>query len=34
MEPIGGSPEDLRAFMQSELRVMTPVIQRIGITAD
>lgn len=34
MEPLGGSPEDLRAFMQNELRVMTPVIQRIGITAD
>ena len=34
MEPIGGTPEALRDFMQQELRVMTPVIQRTGVTAD
>ena len=32
MEPIGGSPADLQKFMQQELRVMTPVIKRTGIT--
>jgi hypothetical protein len=34
MEPIGGTPEALRDFMQQELRVMSPVIQRTGVTAD
>jgi tripartite-type tricarboxylate transporter receptor subunit TctC len=34
MEPIGGSPQDLANFMQTELRVMTPVIKRTGITVD
>ena len=34
MEPIGGSPQDLASFMQTELRVMTPVIKRTGIKAD
>ena len=32
MEPLGGSPEHLQRFMQQELRVMTPVIKRTGIT--
>jgi len=31
MEPIGGTSDDLRQFMQKELRVMTPVIKRTGI---
>jgi tripartite-type tricarboxylate transporter receptor subunit TctC len=30
MEPVGGSPEDLRKFMQRELAVMKPVIKRSG----
>ncbi len=34
MEPIGGSPQDLAAFMQTELRVMTPVIKRTGVKTD
>lgn len=34
MEPIGGSAQELQAFMQTELRVMTPVIKRTGIKAD
>ncbi|HVL58811.1 MAG TPA: tripartite tricarboxylate transporter substrate binding protein [Burkholderiaceae bacterium] len=34
MEPIGGTPEDLRKFMQQELRVMTPIIKRSGATVD
>ena len=34
MEPIGGTPEALHAFMQRELQVMTPVIQRTGISSD
>ncbi|MEO7938094.1 MAG: tripartite tricarboxylate transporter substrate-binding protein [Burkholderiaceae bacterium] len=34
MEPIGGSPQDLSNFMQTELRVMTPVIKRTGVTVD
>jgi len=34
MEPIGGTPQDLAAFMQTELRVMTPVIKRTGVKVD
>ena len=34
MEPIGGSPEDLKQFMQRELAVMTPIIKRSGATID
>ncbi|MEO8545103.1 MAG: tripartite tricarboxylate transporter substrate binding protein [Betaproteobacteria bacterium] len=34
MEPIGGSPQDLASFMQTELRVMTPVIKRTGVKVD
>ena len=34
MEPIGGTPQDLQRFMQQELRVMTPVIKRTGISID
>ena len=34
MEPVGGSPEDLRKFMQKELRVMTPIIKRSGATVE
>ena len=34
MEPIGGSTQDLANFMQTELRVMTPVIKRTGINVD
>ncbi len=34
MEPIGGSPQDLANFMQTELRVMTPVIKRTGVKVD
>ena len=34
MEPIGGSTQDLASFMQTELRVMTPVIKRTGIKVD
>jgi tripartite-type tricarboxylate transporter receptor subunit TctC len=34
MEPIGGSAESLQNFMRKELRVMTPVIKRTGVTID
>jgi tripartite-type tricarboxylate transporter receptor subunit TctC len=34
MEPIGGSAESLQNFMRQELRVMTPVIKRTGVTID
>jgi len=34
MEPIGGSSQDLAKFMQQELRTMTPVIKRTGITME
>ena len=34
MEPIGGSTQDLANLMQTELRVMTPVIKRTGIKVD
>lgn len=34
MEPIGGSEQDLKRFMQQELRVMTPIIKRTGILID
>lgn len=34
MEPIGGTPEALAAFMQQELRTMTPVIKRVGLKVD
>jgi tripartite-type tricarboxylate transporter receptor subunit TctC len=34
MEPIGGSTQDLANFMQTELRVMAPVIKRTGIKVD
>ena len=34
MEPIGGTIESLQKFMQQELKVMTPVIKRTGVTID
>jgi tripartite-type tricarboxylate transporter receptor subunit TctC len=34
MEPIGGSSESLQNFMRQELRVMTPIIKRTGVTID
>ena len=34
MEPIGGSSQELATFMQTELRVMTPVIKRTGVKVD
>ena len=34
MEPVGGTPEDLRKFMRRELIVMTPVIKRSGATSE
>lgn len=34
MEPIGGTQQELQRFMQQELRVMTPIIKRTGITID
>jgi len=34
MEPLGGTAEELRAFMRRELAVMTPIIKRSGATAD
>ena len=34
MEPIGGSESELKSFMLQELRVMSPVINRTGITID
>ena len=34
MEPIGGTESELKSFMLQELRVMTPVIKRTGITIE
>ena len=34
MEPIGGTTESLAAFMQQELRVMSPIIKRVGLRMD
>jgi hypothetical protein len=34
MEPVGGSVDDLKKFMQHELTLMTPIIKRSGATAD
>lgn len=34
MEPVGGSTQDLQAFMQQELRVMTPIIKRTGLKIE
>jgi tripartite-type tricarboxylate transporter receptor subunit TctC len=34
MEPIGGSVQDLAKHMQTELKVMTPIIKRTGVTID
>lgn len=34
MEPIGGTSQELARFMQQELRTMTPVIKRTGITME
>ena len=34
MEPIGGTAQELKDFMQQELRVMTPVIKRAAIKID
>ena len=34
MEPVGGSVEELRSFMQKELKVMTPIIKHSGATAE
>ena len=34
MEPIGGTESELKSFMLQELRVMSPVIKRTGITID
>ncbi|TFZ06346.1 tripartite tricarboxylate transporter substrate binding protein [Ramlibacter henchirensis] len=34
MEPIGGAPQELARFMQQELRTMTPVIKRTGISME
>ena len=34
MEPIGGSPEQLKKFLREELRTWTPVIRRSGASAD
>jgi len=34
MEPIGGSPEQLAAFMQRERELWTPIIRRSGATVD
>jgi len=34
MEPAGGTPADLAAFMRRERDVMTPVIKRSGATID
>lgn len=30
----GGSEQDLQKFMQQELRVMTPIIKRTGISVE
>jgi tripartite-type tricarboxylate transporter receptor subunit TctC len=34
MEPMGGTESELKSFMLQELRVMTPVIKRTGVTID
>jgi tripartite-type tricarboxylate transporter receptor subunit TctC len=34
MEPIGGTESELKSFMLQELRVMTPVIKRTGVTIE
>lgn len=34
MEPVGGSVEQLQAFMRKELQVMTPIIKRSGAKID
>jgi tripartite-type tricarboxylate transporter receptor subunit TctC len=34
MEPIGGSEQELKKFLQHELQVMTPVIKRTGLTIE
>jgi tripartite-type tricarboxylate transporter receptor subunit TctC len=34
MEPLGGTESELKSFMLQELRVMTPVIKRTGVTID
>ena len=34
MEPIGGTESELKSFMLQELRVMSPVIKRTGVTID
>ena len=34
MEPAGGSPADLAAFLKKELATMTPVIKRSGATVE
>ena len=34
MEPMGGSADELKKFMQRELTVMTPIIKRSGATAE
>ena len=34
MEPVGGSAQDLQRFMQQELRLMTPIIRRTGISIE
>jgi tripartite-type tricarboxylate transporter receptor subunit TctC len=34
MEPVGGSTDDLKKFMQRELTLMTPIIKRSGATAE
>ena len=34
MEPIGGSSLELQRFMQQELRVMTPIIKRTGLSIE
>ena len=34
MEPIGGTEQELKIFMLQELKVMTPVIKRTGLTIE
>lgn len=34
MEPIGGTEQELKKFMQQELQVMSPVIKRTGLTME
>jgi tripartite-type tricarboxylate transporter receptor subunit TctC len=34
MEPIGGTEQELKKFMQQELQVMTPVIKRTGLSIE